>query len=83
MREILNELDESDAEHPDAWLTHESGWSLSVFESGLIVWENVEEDCSPRHMRNVSRDKALALWMKLAEGRIAEIDDEAWHPGYG
>jgi hypothetical protein len=27
--EIVAELAQADAEHPDCWLTHESGWSLS------------------------------------------------------
>jgi hypothetical protein len=37
MRELLAQLEERDPEHPDAWLTHESGWTLAVFESGLVV----------------------------------------------
>ena len=37
MRELLAQLDAHDPEHPDAWLTHESGWTLSVFESGLVI----------------------------------------------
>ena len=82
MRQVLAELDAADNEHPDVSLTHESEWCLSAFSSGLLVWENVE-DGEPRHMLSVSREKVLELWAKLSEGRISEIDCEAWAPGYG
>jgi len=49
MRELLAELDKSDPEHPDTWLTHESGWTLSFFEAGLLIWENGESEGKPRH----------------------------------
>ena len=81
MREILAELDKHDPEHPDVWLTHESGWTLLVFESGLVVWENPETEDEPRHQINVSSEKALELWLKLARGEIAAIEQEPWCPG--
>src|SRR4051794_19599831 len=81
MREILAQLDAEDPEHPDAWLSHESGWTLSVFESGLLVWENLESSREPQHQIGVPREKALNLWLKLAHGEIAEIEKEPWSPG--
>ncbi len=33
-------------------------------------------------MKDVSKEKVLELWRKLAQGRIAEINEEAWLPGY-
>ncbi len=54
MREVLSELNTSDPEHPSAWLTHETGWTLDVYEGGLCIWDNMERDDSARH-----------LWMKL------------------
>jgi hypothetical protein len=42
LRELLQSLDIDDKEHPDVALTHESGWCLSAFPSGLLVWENDE-----------------------------------------
>jgi hypothetical protein len=84
MREILSELDQHDAEHPDTWLEHESGWGLSAYETGVLVWENVEADeIMPRHMIGVPRARVLELWIKLSEGRIDEIHREPWSPGYG
>jgi hypothetical protein len=82
MYEVLKELDVVDEEHPDAWVTHESGWCLSAFSSGLLVWENLEHG-EPRHMIAVSRERVLRLWIMLSEGRVSEIDLEPWLPGYG
>ena len=81
MRDLLAELNEHDPEHPDVWLTHETGWTLSVFESGLINWENLESKTEPRHQVGISREKALSLWVKLSRGEIAEVEAEPWLPG--
>lgn len=81
MRKILAELDEHDQEHPDACLTHETGWSLSVYESGLVIWENIDSEEVPRHQIDVSREKALELWLNLSRGEIAAIEREPWRPG--
>jgi hypothetical protein len=83
MRAALAELDAEDVEQPDTSLEHESGWGLSAFGSGALVWENVESDELPRHMKGLTRERVLELWLKLAAGKIAEIDEEPWLPGYG
>lgn len=83
MRELLDSLDLVDIEHPDVCLTHESGWSLSAFPSGLLVWENVESDAAPRHMSGVSRERVLSLWLALAAGDIAQVEENEWRAGYG
>lgn len=80
---LLAELDENDPEHPDTWLTHESGWSLAVYETGLVVWEHLELPDPPRHLINVTREKALDLWLQLASGELVEIESEPWQDGYG
>jgi hypothetical protein len=82
MRAALGELDVHDEEHPDASLTHESGWSLAAFGSGRLIWENLEEG-EPRHMVEVAREQMLRLWTTLACGDLATIEKEAWLPGYG
>src|SRR5258708_31723642 len=81
MRELLAQLDKHDPEHPDTWLTHESGWTLSFFETGLLIWENLESEGQPRHQVDISKEKALSLWLKLSRGEIAEIEKEPWSPG--
>jgi hypothetical protein len=41
---LILELGEpDDPEHPDVAVQHETGWTLSAFGSGLILWENVED----------------------------------------
>jgi hypothetical protein len=82
MKEILAELDKSDAEHPDTWLTHESGWTLSAHETGLLVWDH-EEAARTRHMRDVPRSHVLDLWTKLSAGLVDEIEREPWCSGTG
>jgi hypothetical protein len=80
--ELYAELLVADAEHPDVAVQHESGWCLSAFGSGLLVWENVENG-EPAHLRGVAREKTLELWRALARGDIAAIQQERWQPGYG
>jgi hypothetical protein len=81
---LYGELAYDDEEHPDVSLTHESEWSLGAFGSGLLIWENLEtENNEARHMKNVPKEKVLELWRKLAEGKIDEINEEPWLPGYG
>ncbi len=82
MKEILAELETEDPEHPDTWLTHESGWTLSVHESGLVVLENPESDEEPKHLPKLSRSHALGLWVKLAKGKLDELAREPWTAGY-
>ncbi len=79
---LYDELKESDNEHTDVSVTHESGWCLAAFKSGLLNWENVE-DGEPQHMRGVDREQTLRLWRQLASGNIDEIDQENWQDGYG
>jgi hypothetical protein len=84
LREILLSLEADDQEHPDVALKHETEWCLIAFHSGLVIWENVEdEDVSPQHMTRVPREKVLELWLKLTRGEIAVIEAEPWLPGYG
>lgn len=84
MKEILAQLAEDDLEHPDAWLSMEDGWTLSADQEGLVVWHNVERGVAePRHMRGVTRERMLELWLLVAQGRTNEIDALPWQPGYG
>lgn len=83
MSQLLEELDAHDTEHPDVSLTHESGWSLSVYASGLVVLENAEDDEGPFHMEALSRTAALRLWELLAEGSLDALRTDDWIAGYG
>ncbi|MCC7542521.1 MAG: hypothetical protein IT379_40265 [Deltaproteobacteria bacterium] len=82
--DLLAELDKPDDDHPDVSLTHESGWCLAAFPSGLVVYENLDdEDARPRHMRAVSRDRVAALMRALAGGDLERLEAEPWYDGYG
>jgi hypothetical protein len=84
LRELLQSLEIEDDEHPDVSLKHETEWCLSAYPGGLLVWENIEVDeGNARHMKRVSREKVLNLWLALAQGDLAAIEVEPWLPGYG
>ncbi|HEV2070773.1 MAG TPA: hypothetical protein VGR26_13350 [Acidimicrobiales bacterium] len=36
---LLDELERATAEHGDVAVTHESGWTLTVFGGGRVAWE--------------------------------------------
>jgi hypothetical protein len=76
---VLDELDgPHDEEHPEVCLVHESEWSLSAFPSGLVIFENVEDDSiAPRHLRDVPREKVRHLWGALAQGDFEVLEAEA------
>ncbi|MFF7438028.1 hypothetical protein [Streptomyces sp. NPDC008122] len=79
MRRVLDGLAQADDEHPDVSLTHESGWSLSAFGDGLLVWENPDEDSmAPGEMRDVAREEVLRLFGLLAAGDIASVEALSW-----
>jgi hypothetical protein len=80
MWEVLAQLDVEDEEHQSVSLTHASAWCLGAYPGGLLVWENLEVG-APRHMNGVARDRVLDLWLKLSQGRIAEIESQPWLPG--
>ncbi|WP_371494180.1 hypothetical protein OG871_03640 [Kitasatospora sp. NBC_00374] len=79
MRRVLDGLADADDEHPDVSLSHESGWCLSAFAGGLLVWENTEDSAAePGELREVSRDEVLRLFGLLAAGDIAAVDALPW-----
>jgi hypothetical protein len=81
--ELLDSLEESDdQEHPEVGLTHESGWTLSVFRRGRVVWENAETEEGPWHLSGLPRADLLGLWTALAAGDVAEIRARPWIAGY-
>jgi hypothetical protein len=83
--ELIAELDGPlDDEHPDiSVLDGDSGWLLSAFQSGKMVWENVENDAGkPRHMVNVSRTEMARVMTLIATGNVDEVEALDWQAGY-
>jgi len=82
----LRSLGEDDADDsaPDVWLTHlDSGWTLSVFPSGLLQLEADAAGEPLRELRGADFDKALDLWTILARGDIDRVLKEPWTPAEG
>ncbi|MEU7876076.1 hypothetical protein [Dactylosporangium sp. NPDC049140] len=87
---LVAELDAyEDDEHPDIAVSHESGWTLSAFPSGLLVWENVDADdedersaAAPRHLRDVPRERLSELLALCGDGRLDELERLPWRVGY-
>lgn len=83
MRTLLESLSVDDPEHPDVSLSHESEWCIGVYPGGLVVFENLETDEGPFHMRAVTNERVLELWQMLAAGCTQELLGLQWLPGYG
>ena len=71
MRAALAELDTPDMEHPNTWLSDDEGWTVDVYESGLVIFSHEDEVICER--RDVTRGEALELWLLLQQGRRDEI----------
>ena len=80
--DLLTEIDGANGEHIDVALKHDSEWCLSALANGSLIWENVEGVNLPRHMKNVSKERIIELWTKLAQGEIESINSEPWLEGY-
>ena len=61
-------------------VSHESGWTLSAFASGRLIYENVEDlDQLPRQMV-VDRAVASHMFRALAAGDLNSLEAQAWQP---
>ncbi|MFJ6694868.1 hypothetical protein ACIQM4_02160 [Streptomyces sp. NPDC091272] len=80
VRKLVQEaLASTDTENPDVSLTHESGWSLSAYAGGLLLWENVEdEETAPGSLDQVTEPEVLRLFTLLADGEVAQIEALGW-----
>ncbi len=80
--DLLAELDRADGEHTDVAISHGSGWTLSAFADGRLVWENVEDDDEPAHLEGVPRDEAVRLSRLVATGDLDQVAAQPWRAGY-
>ncbi|WP_394841746.1 hypothetical protein LZC95_32305 [Pendulispora brunnea] len=78
---LLSELDgqEPTDELTSVSLCLPSGWCLSAFPNGLMIFENVEEtSIEPRYMRVSSRSAARELMELLARQQFHDLHQRAW-----
>lgn len=75
---LLAELDYIDPEHPDVAVSHESGWTLSAFPSGRLIYENVEDLGLPARQLFADRAAARDLFRLVAAGDLELIEAERW-----
>lgn len=75
---LLAELDYVDQEHPDVAASHESGWSLSAFPSGRIIYKNVEDLDLPARQLFADRTTARGLFRLVATGDLERLEAERW-----
>ena len=78
MRTFLDGLDPEDEEHGAAWLTDDEGNSLEYGLGGNLCFSRADQ---LRHLPHVSKERVIELWLKLASGRLNELEREPWQPG--
>lgn len=80
LSELLGELDYKDDEHPDVAVAHESGWGLSAFRSGRLIYENVEDLAQEARQIVVDRRVMRDLFRSLAAGDLERLEAQDWLP---
>ncbi len=83
LKSALADLDEPEDDAPDCWLSDDDGWTVSVFESGNIVLQNVETTEGPWHVLAASRATALEYWRLLSVGDVETLKKRISRPGMG
>lgn len=81
LRAILRSLRDLDADPaaPEVWLSHHaSGWTLSVFPGGLLRLESDTAREPIRELRGANLDRALELWLWLADGEVERVLEAPW-----
>ncbi|GAA3486351.1 MULTISPECIES: hypothetical protein [Streptomyces] len=83
---VVDGLADPEAVNPEVSLTHESGWSLTAYAGGLLLWENIEDaedaknaedaenaERAPDTRDGVARDEVVRLFELLAKGETAAV----------
>lgn len=81
LRAFLEELDDHDEEHGAAWLVKD-GVSIQWVVDGRVTNTDLGQR-SVRHLKGVSRARALELWKLLIAGEHVALEQQPWQPGNG
>jgi hypothetical protein len=80
---LYDELLLADIEHPDVSVIHdESGWCLSAYRDGGLIFGQLGASNTERHLTGVSKQRVLELWKLLINGQIELLLTEPWKSGY-
>lgn len=83
LKKAIDELDVSDQEHPDTWLTNtENGIVITLHEKGLIIISD-EDQIEFKHIKSNDKLLKLEIWKHLINNNIAEINKINWINGHG
>jgi hypothetical protein len=83
LSDLYDELFTSGIEGDVSVIHDDSGWAMSAFRDGRLIFGNLADPTSERHMLPVSKERVLELWKQLINGDIEGILVEPWKPGYG
>lgn len=76
---LLGELSGADDEHTDVSISHETGWTLSAFGDGSVIWENVEDDSiEAREIELGDSQAVLRLFEAVARSDLATVEAQDW-----
>src|SRR5438552_2700136 len=59
-----------------------SGWCMSAYRDGRLVFGSLRDRTSERHMIPVPKERVLELWKRLIAGDIDGLLSEPWKLGY-
>jgi hypothetical protein len=76
--ELVGELDSADPEHGDVAIADESGWTLTAYPDGRLLWEDVEEGDEELELTDVSREEMVRLFGLVARGDLQAVHDLPW-----
>jgi hypothetical protein len=77
--DLLGELDSADAEHGTVAVgAGDSGWTLSAYPDGRLLWEDVEEGDEELELTDVSREEMVRLFGLVARGDLQAVHDLPW-----
>ncbi len=65
-----------------AVINDDTGWCLSAHRDGRVVFGNLQDRTSDRHMIPVPKERVLELWKRLIAGDVVGLLKEPWKPGY-
>lgn len=81
---LVAELDiASNRDHADvAIMDEDTGWSLSAYRGGSLLWENLlDAEAGTHHcgqLHGAARDDVLRLFLHIARGEIDAVAELPW-----